>query len=56
MIVVLCSHKDCLSHGIDVCMANRILLSGGKCSGYIDSRNGMRANAPPRHAEIRMVK
>ena len=46
MTVVLCSHTDCLSHGIDVCAANRVCFYNGKCDGYINSHDSMRANAP----------
>jgi len=46
MTTVACSRTDCLNRGIEVCMANRVEWQQGKCSGYITSRNAMKANAP----------
>lgn len=47
MPTVVCSRTDCLNHGAQVCMANRVDWCQGQCSGYITSREAMRANAPP---------
>jgi hypothetical protein len=47
MPVVVCSRKDCLNNGIVVCTANRIEWYSGRCSGYITSREAMKANVTP---------
>lgn len=47
MPAVVCSRVDCLNHGAEVCMANRVEWRQGQCSGYITSREAMQANAPP---------
>ena len=46
MPTVLCSRTECLNHGMEVCMANRVSWSQGKCDGYITARSAMQANAP----------
>ncbi|QDR81367.1 hypothetical protein SPTER_27460 [Sporomusa termitida] len=47
MPTVVCSRTDCLNHGLEVCMANRVEWRQGQCSGYITSWQAMKANAPP---------
>lgn len=47
MTTVTCFQTDCLNRSKGECLANRVVWIKGRCSGYINSREAMKANNAP---------
>lgn len=53
MPTVECDRRDCEHHGIDICIARRVLWSAGQCSKYRPRRGGQNLLDAPFRANCR---